>query len=634
MLPPDEDLLNAFVKSHDEQAFRGLAERYSGLIFHTALRTLGDRTLAEDVAQRVLGVLAKKASHVARGNSPLPAWLHRTTILEAKSARRMESRYHRKKEAIMRAPADSPASDDPAWKDALPHLDAAIDTLPESDRQVLLLHFVNELTFPEIAARLGKSAAAVQKQSRRALEKLQAILGRRGVALSLAILTAGLTTEMAKAGPVLLIPALSTLGKTTTSVLVVKKTTVAALGTTLLLCGIPLARQQASISKLESRLRMATAAPLESRTPSAARGTKSPSLLERLARDLNSKGFDMPRYLSAVDHIAGLSDQEVVAFVKETISSSMSKTEREAIFAQLFQVLFERDVESCLSTLLDVVPADYIGGSQSAGDLLENGVRTLSEHDGVKALAWFREHLETIRSIRKSRSFPAEYWENKMRVALAYGLVFSDPSAAVEVLRPLPIQELTSELSQLVRSREPTLRKDATGFIQVARQLFPEKESHETVAELVGVNLAANDKFQSVDVLLEKYEFTPAEIDAILEKTGKWHLEPASREADGMEKAISEFRAWLESRKTDDIDRLVGETLGETVLSWSRTGEPVYQAMLRCRELGLGDDAILGLLETAGFSLGKEKSGPLAAMLSNPEAAREVLLKIQHGNAR
>ena len=60
----------------------------------------------------------------------------------------------------------------------------------------------------------------------------------------------------------------------------------------------------------------------------------------------------------------------------------------------------------------------------------------------------------------------------------------------------------------------------------------------------------------------------------------------------------------------------------------------IYQAMLKCRELGLGDDAILGLLETSGFTLGTERSGPLAAMLSDPDAAREVLLKIQTDNTR
>ena len=48
--PTAQNLLNAFARSHDELAFRCLAERYSGLIFHTALRSLNDRTLAEDVA--------------------------------------------------------------------------------------------------------------------------------------------------------------------------------------------------------------------------------------------------------------------------------------------------------------------------------------------------------------------------------------------------------------------------------------------------------------------------------------------------------------------------------------------------------------------------------------------------------
>jgi len=96
-------------------------------------------------------------------------------------------------------------------------LDAAIDTLPEADRHVLLLHFVNEMTFPEIARRVGKSAATVQKQSRRALEKLQGILSCRGVTISVVILTDGLTAEMTKAAPVILVPALgsiSSLGKT------------------------------------------------------------------------------------------------------------------------------------------------------------------------------------------------------------------------------------------------------------------------------------------------------------------------------------------------------------------------------------------------------------------------------------
>ena len=43
MRDSDESLLKSFALDRDEKAFRALAERYLGLIFHTALRTLGDR---------------------------------------------------------------------------------------------------------------------------------------------------------------------------------------------------------------------------------------------------------------------------------------------------------------------------------------------------------------------------------------------------------------------------------------------------------------------------------------------------------------------------------------------------------------------------------------------------------------
>jgi RNA polymerase sigma factor (sigma-70 family) len=220
----DRELLGRYSASGEDAPFRVLVDRYSGLVFHTARRTLGDAPLAEDVSQRVFVSLAKKAGQVAHSGSPLPSWLHHATLLEAKAVLRSESRHARKKEALMNAPVDPPDSGDSAWRDALPHLDDAIDALPESDRHVLLLHFVNELTHAEIARRVGRSAAAVQKQSRRALEKLQQILGRKGIALSIGVLTAGLTTEMTKAAPVILAPVLGTsIGETTTSLFAVKK---------------------------------------------------------------------------------------------------------------------------------------------------------------------------------------------------------------------------------------------------------------------------------------------------------------------------------------------------------------------------------------------------------------------------
>ena len=636
MMPPDEDLLNAFVKSHDEQAFRGLAERYSGLIFHTALRSLNDRTLAEDVAQRVLCVLAKKASSVTSGNSPLPAWLHRTTILEAKSVRRSESRHHRKKEALMRAPADSPDSSNTAWKDALPHLDAAIDTLPDADRHIILLHFVSEMTFPEIATRVGKSAAAVQKQSRRALETLQRILGRRGVTLSLGILTAGLTSEMAKAGPVLLVPALSSLGKTSTSILVVKKSTLAAIGTTILLCGIPLARQQASIRELETRFQTtADSSPSgQTRTRSATAGGMS--LPERLARDLKAQDRDVPRYREAIEYLDDLDDEAMISLIKEATSSPMSSNDRIVLLGMILEALVDRDLETgrardpekALNAMMDHLTPDLIIGVQQSRGALSEYMRSLSETDGIRALAWFHGHLDDIRAIPEMRGMPKGYLENETRMGLAYGLIFSNPTEAVTILRPLPSPDIVNKFDQLVRSVEPSLRKDAAGFIQVTRALLPEKEANEIIGKLNQIDFDhIHGSFAKVDMLLAKYEFSPAETEAIIRNAGANEIYQASS-LGKLKKGIADYKGWLDNRYPEEADKRVGEALGHWAASWGGT-ERIYDAMLDYKSMGLNDDAMIALLNSLGPQFGVEKVEKLASQLSDQELAARIVARIK-----
>jgi RNA polymerase sigma-70 factor (ECF subfamily) len=638
--PSDEELLDTFVKSGNEQAFRFLAERYSGLIFHTALRSLNDRMLAEDVAQRVLGVLAKKASQVARSNASLPAWLHRTTILEAKSARRSESRHHRKKEALMRAPNHSSDQDDSVWQDALPHLDAAIDTLPEADRHVLLLHFVNELTFPEIARRVGKSAAAVQKQSRRALENLQRILGKRGVTLSLGILTAGLTTEMVKAAPVLLIPSLgtlSTLGKATTSAIVVKKTTVAAIGTTLLLCGIPLARQQASISDLEAKLKNPTDSPQLVRTTSRRANSTSLSMPARLARDLKAKDSDVPRYRGAVEYIEELGDEALISLIKETAVSTMTSNDRVIVIGTTLETLADRDLETgryrdpeaALNALMDHLPLEMVAAIQQSGNTLAHFLRSLSEKDGARALSWFQGHLDQIRSIPEMRGASKLQLENKIRIGLSYGLVFSNPTEAVNILRALPSQNLIQEFDQLVRSVEPSLRKDATGFIQVVRELLPETDATELIAKLHQIRYDHIERgFDNVDMLLDRHEFSPAETEAIILQMGANHLYQGVNFPGGLDKAISEYKEWLASRFPQETDRRVGEALGKWIISWGNT-EKAYDAILNFRSYGLTDEAVVALLNATGPQLGAEKIQKLASMLTDQELAAGIIDRIK-----
>lgn len=83
MRETDESLLLAFAAHRDEAAFRQVAERYLGLIFHTALRRTGNRQMAEDVSQHILCAIARKAAPLARKPGLLPSWIHRATLYES-----------------------------------------------------------------------------------------------------------------------------------------------------------------------------------------------------------------------------------------------------------------------------------------------------------------------------------------------------------------------------------------------------------------------------------------------------------------------------------------------------------------------------------------------------------------------
>jgi RNA polymerase sigma-70 factor (ECF subfamily) len=53
---------------------------------------------------------------------------------------------------------------------------AALARLPESDREVLVLRYLEELATAEVAAVLGISEAAVKMRHRRALDRLSRLL--------------------------------------------------------------------------------------------------------------------------------------------------------------------------------------------------------------------------------------------------------------------------------------------------------------------------------------------------------------------------------------------------------------------------------------------------------------------------
>ncbi len=168
----DSELTAHFRSTGDDAAFTEIVRRHLPLVMAVTRRRLGNSGLAEDASQQVFIAL----SRVLRKRAEMPclaAWLQKAAVYEASNLARREARHRRRAENAR----DLWAGLDPASADV--RLDEALASLPDTDRQILLLHYFEKLTFSAVATRVGMSEAAVQRRGHRALAKLAGILRAR-----------------------------------------------------------------------------------------------------------------------------------------------------------------------------------------------------------------------------------------------------------------------------------------------------------------------------------------------------------------------------------------------------------------------------------------------------------------------
>lgn len=192
----DAELLRQFASGQGgeegAEAFAVLARRHMGLVLDIALRVTGSRPLAEEIVQTVFVQLARKAARVA-GARVVTAWLHRTALLESRAVLRSESRRRKHTAEAAEAMAaessfHSPqaAAPDPRMTELLRSLDEALESLPDTEREVLLSHYYGRQSYQEAGQRLGTSEAGARQLAARARKRLAAWFRRRhGAEISL-----------------------------------------------------------------------------------------------------------------------------------------------------------------------------------------------------------------------------------------------------------------------------------------------------------------------------------------------------------------------------------------------------------------------------------------------------------------
>jgi RNA polymerase sigma-70 factor (ECF subfamily) len=176
----DEALIEA-VRTGDLDAFDVLYARYEARLFGYIRRLIDDRALAEDLFQDVLmGVLKDRTYDPAKGR--FSAWLftvarNRCLMERRKLARRAEA--DAREPALGAVPRAALVPLEEAY-DRGEQVRAAMAGLPDTQRQLLLLKQVGELTYKEIATMLGVAEGTIKSRIHAATKAFRHQLALQG----------------------------------------------------------------------------------------------------------------------------------------------------------------------------------------------------------------------------------------------------------------------------------------------------------------------------------------------------------------------------------------------------------------------------------------------------------------------
>ena len=161
----------------DESAFARVYDRYSPILLGLLLRILRSRAEAEDVLQEVFLQVWQRAHSFDAERGRAFTWL--VTLARSRAIDRLRSVGSRER-ATQRSAEDAPPESEPAeWADEAAvraeraeAVRDALAELPEEQRQVLVLAYLEGMSQSEIAAAKNQPLGTVKTRTRSALRKL------------------------------------------------------------------------------------------------------------------------------------------------------------------------------------------------------------------------------------------------------------------------------------------------------------------------------------------------------------------------------------------------------------------------------------------------------------------------------
>jgi len=153
-------------------AFNQIVTRYQDMAFGCAYAVLGDFSMAEDAAQEAF-LLAWQHLAQLKQTKAFPGWLRRIVVTQCHRQTRSRHWNTLTLEEAALIPAAGDLAHEAEQRERQDELRAAIGELPEGERIVIVLFYLNEYSRREIAAFLDISEIAVKKRLASARKRLK-----------------------------------------------------------------------------------------------------------------------------------------------------------------------------------------------------------------------------------------------------------------------------------------------------------------------------------------------------------------------------------------------------------------------------------------------------------------------------
>jgi RNA polymerase sigma-70 factor (ECF subfamily) len=181
MTQPDPRDIAQRATQRDPAAFEQIYDEHVDVVFRYVYYKVSDKDVAEDLTAEVFAKAWERIDRFQWRNVPVQHWL--LTI-----ARNMVIDYyrsHRKPtspiDELIEAASEDPLPEDHVARDVdVETLGRALARLPDEQRDVLLLRFIEDYSHKDVATVLGKSDVAIRQIQVRALKALRAILEESG----------------------------------------------------------------------------------------------------------------------------------------------------------------------------------------------------------------------------------------------------------------------------------------------------------------------------------------------------------------------------------------------------------------------------------------------------------------------